>query len=169
MVKGKDEEKPIGELCIICKEELVTGYLEDYGLCPICGDMVDDITAMYFEDLIKRAKAKSVDRDRQVEELITYLDEIVGWEEFFESNYSGFLPSGRKRYYETLINVVNWLKENMEFFKRLLKDRFSRCPQCKRTLAVSDYVRRRRGDWIQILCKNCGAVIAKSFSPISHF
>lgn len=149
------------KVCEICKEEIVGGPYEKYGICPICGDVLDDIVAKYLEMMAKKCSEGGFD-EITYDVILKYLDEVVDWVEYFEDldEYSS-----NKKYYERFRMVLDWLKEHKEKFEEILTEKFKKCEACGADFSKSCLQVEKHGEWVMIFCGSCGVLISKHYSP----
>jgi hypothetical protein len=68
----------------------------------------------------------------------------------------------KKRYFEHMQKVLDWLEATPHFYHYYFKDYYV-CPECGASI-FDKYTRRDVGDWMVISCSECDAVIKKYFS-----
>jgi hypothetical protein len=130
-------------------------------ICPICGDIVDDIVAKYLELVAKKCSEGGFDKVTY-EVILEYLEEIVEWVEYFEEldEYSS-----NKSYYERFRLVLDWLKENREPFETLITENFKICDACGADFSKDCIQIEREEGWVRVHCGSCGALLSKYYSP----
>jgi DNA-directed RNA polymerase subunit N (RpoN/RPB10) len=149
------------QICLICKEELAGGPYEEYGICPVCGDIVDDIIAKYLEMVARKCSEESFD-EMTFDTILKYLDEIVDWVEYFE-DLEEF--SSDEKYYQRFRIVLEWLEKNREHFERIILDNFKKCEGCGADFSKECLQIEKHGEWVMVFCGSCGKLISKHYSP----
>jgi hypothetical protein len=146
------------ELCKICQEEIAEGSLQEYGICPVCGDIVDDIIARYFEMVARNCSEGKTGLTHDA--ILKYFSEVLGWVQHFEE-LEGF--SSDEKYYQRFKMVLDWFEKNMDTFERIIEEKLGECSECG--VDFSEYCLRveKMGEWLMVSCGNCNETISKHY------
>jgi|GEM_PF-1053611 uncharacterized CHY-type Zn-finger protein len=148
-------------ICEICREEIAGGSYEEYGICPVCGDIVDDIIAKYLEMVARKCAEEKFD-EITLDTIIKYLDEIVDWVEYFE-DLEEFTSD--EKYYERFRMVLNWIEDNKKDFEQIIMDNFTKCSACGADFTKQCLQIEKDRDWVHVYCGTCGKLVSKHYSP----
>lgn len=146
------------ELCKICREEIADGGFQKYEICPVCGDIVDDIIARYFEMVARNCSEGKTNLTHDA--ILKYFGEVLGWVQHFEE--LGDFSSDEK-YYQRFKMVLDWFDTNLDVFKKIMEERLGKCRKCG--VDFSDHCLRveKIGEWLVISCGNCNEIISKHY------
>jgi len=148
--------------CVICGEDEADGKYEEFGICPICGDILDDIIAFCFKKL---QESESGNLSEFFEKEVDWLEELASWMTGWVMEKNVETARGAdERYFKRLELVAGWMRSNPDVLKNIC-DKYCKCEGCGTELTSTTVVVKEEYEWLKVLCKNCSTVIAKCFSP----
>ena len=150
--------------CVICGEEEADGKYEEFGICPICGGIVEDIIAVCFK------KFSKLDPRHRFPDFfkkqMAHIEEIAGWMWTWIMEEDEEAAKGADdRFYKRLELVVSWMRNNNETVEKMCKEFFCKCVECGEEITPETVKIEETHGWFKVFCKNCGDLIAKCFSP----
>ncbi|WP_340818919.1 hypothetical protein [Methanolobus sp. WCC4] len=164
------------ETCAICGELQDFKHFNEYNICTTCADIMEDVMGEYFLRTIWKSEPKAHGA------YLNYLNNTTKYISDYKklsqksdkhikdisARVSGVLENGsdhpsRKRYFEHMQKVLDWLGSTPQFYHYYFKDYYV-CPNCGASI-FDKYARMDMGDWMVISCSECETVIKKYFSP----
>ncbi|WP_292486107.1 hypothetical protein [Methanohalobium sp.] len=163
------------ENCTICGQEQDSKQYEAYNICTTCVDILEDVMTEYFLKTIYNNTPKAYDNflnylyrtTRYISDYKRLTNNSVDYTNKIDARAKDALehttnPS-KQRYFEHMHVVLEWLKNNPEFYHYYFKEYYV-CPNCSASL-FEKYTTNSIGEWFVITCSNCEALIKKFYSP----
>jgi len=163
--------------CLICDGIQDSKHFENYNICTMCFDIMEDVMSEYFLRTIRYSKPTS-EKSYSV-----YLDYNVKYASDYkkirehtkrhlnniETSAKHEIEQGAKgtrlKYFERFVKVIEWIRNTPEFYNYYFKDYYV-CPECG-TSIFKDFENDMVGDWMLISCGKCGNTIKKYYLPKS--
>lgn len=160
------------EICAICGELQDSRHYAEYNICTTCADIMEDVMGEYFLRTIWKSEPKAhVAYINYLNNTTRYISDYKKLSKKSEkhtkdviSRVSDALENGsdhpsKRRYFEHMQKVLEWLEETPHFYHYYFKDYYV-CPTCNASI-FEKYTRRDVGDWMVVSCSECGTVIKK--------
>ncbi|RLI78704.1 hypothetical protein DRP05_06440 [Archaeoglobales archaeon] len=149
--------------CVICGEEEADGKYEEFGICPICGDIIDDVIAFCFKEL---EKSDAVNLSDYFNKKISHINELASWMWGWIMGEDVEAAKGAdERYFKRLELVVRWMQSNPDVLEKICDKYFCKCECCGMDLTPVTIEIKEEYGWFKVMCKKCRKLIAKCFSP----
>jgi len=150
--------------CVICCEEEADGKYEEFGICPICGDLIEDVIAMCFRTFSELNESqKFPDFFRKQ---LNYIEETASWIWGWVMEKDKESAKGADdRFYKKLEMVVNWMENNIKTVEKICNEFFYSCSKCGGEISPESIKIEELHGWFKVFCKNCENLLAKCFSP----
>ncbi|MFP4654483.1 MAG: hypothetical protein ACLFMM_02210 [Methanohalobium sp.] len=166
---------PLYGTCTICGDVQDSKQYESYNICTACADILEDIMTDYFINTFNNNKSK--DFDGFVSHLYLTGKPTSDYNNILEdsSSYTRRKSnrtitameysehSSKKRYFENMNVVLEWLKDNPEFYLYYLRNYYE-CPNCSSSL-FNKFRTCEVGNWFVVSCSNCETLLKKYYSP----
>ncbi|MBP2030976.1 DNA-directed RNA polymerase subunit RPC12/RpoP [Methanohalophilus levihalophilus] len=164
------------ETCVICGEPQDYQLYKGHNICTSCADVMEDIMGEYFLRTVADAS-----KPQAHEEYFKYLSNTSKYISDYKKITSGSKKlvkeiseratneleqadaPAKKRYFERMQLILDWLEENHAFYHYYFKDYYV-CPTCGSSI-FEEYSKEELGDWLLISCSKCGTDIKKYYSP----
>ncbi|WMW24462.1 hypothetical protein RE474_10235 [Methanolobus sediminis] len=163
------------ETCMICGELQDFKHFEGYNICTTCADIMEDIMGEYFLSTIWKREPKAhaaylnylnnttkyiSDYKKLAQKSGQHTRDVSA--KVHDALENGNSHPSKKRYFEHMQKVLDWLEATPHFYHYYFKDYYV-CPECGASI-FDKYTRRDVGDWMVISCSECDTVIKKYFS-----
>ncbi len=164
------------ETCVICGELQDYKLYEGYNICTTCVDVIEDVMSEYFLRTIC-----DTPKPKAHEAYFKYLNSTSKYISDYKKITIGSKKHARdiseratdelerteapakKRYFERMQLILQWLEENQAFYHYYFKNYYV-CPSCG--YSIFDRCSKEiLGDWLLISCSECGTEIKKYYSP----
>lgn len=167
-------EVPLFGTCTICGDVQDFKQYESYNICTACADILEDIMTEYFIKTFNENKPEAFssfnypyqtdkstsDHKKILDESSSYTrrksDRVITAMEYSEH-------ASKKRYFENMHVVLEWLQNNPEFYLYYFKDHYV-CTNCS-TSFCEKFTTSTIGSWFVVSCSNCETLIKKYYSP----
>lgn len=168
-------EVPLFGTCTICGDVQDSKQYESYNICTACVDILEDIMTEYFIETLNKNKSEDFigfinylyrtgkyksDHKKILDESSSYTrrksNRVITAMEYSEH-------ASKKRYFENMHVILEWLQENPEFYLYYFKDYYV-CPNC-RASSFEMFTTSAIGDWFVVSCSNCETHLKKCYSP----
>ncbi|MFP4654188.1 MAG: hypothetical protein ACLFMM_00650 [Methanohalobium sp.] len=163
------------ETCTICGDIQDSKQYEGYNICTACVDIIEDIMTEYFIKTLNDNKPKAfngfINYVHRTSKYTSDYKKIVKESSSYTQRKSNRVATemkfseyaSKQRYFEHMHVVLEWLKNNPEFYHQYFKDYYV-CPSCNASL-FEKFTTSSIGDWFVVSCSNCKTHIKKYYSP----
>ena len=164
------------ETCVICGESQDYQFYEGYNICTTCVDVIEDVMSEYFlRTICNMSKPKAHEAYfKYLGSTSKYISDYKkitagskkhsrGISERTISKLESTETPAKKRYFERMQLILQWLEDNQAFYHYYFKNYYV-CPSCGSSIFDS-CSKEMLGDWLLISCSKCDTEIKKYYSP----